>query len=374
MFRQHLCALICYLCCACSAAALAAQETPQPVQILPYKAIGDVQLKLHMFHPPAYTPDQKHTALVLFHGGGWQRGQVSHYYPHCDYFAKRGLVTISVEYRLKDTHHNQPIDCLKDAKSAMRYIRSHAAELGINPDKIICGGSSAGGQLAAMCMRSDGINDESDDLTISPAPQALWLIKPVLNTGPEGFSHKWVRNYWKEFSPHHNISKDTPPCIIMIGDKDNVSPPAIVSAFQKEMLSHGVDCDAHIYAGRTHKSITEDYHDIIAKADAFLVKHGFLAVLSKEQQAWLAIHNGALVIDVRTQEEFDQGHLDNALLIPYNEIGEKIHSTSAASSTHIILYCRSGGRAGKAMKTLQDLGYSNIINAGGYESLRKAKP
>lgn len=365
-------ALLCIYCC--SFGSLLAQDAVKPDKFITYKAIGDIKLKLHVFHPPGFSKEQKNVGMVLFHGGGWQRGHVSKYYKHCDYFAQRGLVTISVEYRLKDHHKNEPIDCLKDAKSAMRYIRGHAAELGIDPNKIICGGSSAGGQLASMCMRADGINDEQDDLSISPAPQALWLIKPVLNTGPEGFSHRWVRKYWKEFSPHHNISKESPPCIIMIGDKDTVSPPAIVKAFQKEMTAHGVDCEAHIYPGKTHKSITEDYNDIIAKADAFLVKHGFLKAQSVEQQAWQHIANGAIIIDVRSKEEFDQGNLEHAKLIPYNEIGSKIKDVTQKLDQQIVLYCRSGGRAGKALKTLSDLGYTNVLNAGGYEALLKAKP
>ncbi len=76
-------------------------------------------------------------------------------------------------------------------------------------------------------------------------------------------------------------------------------------------------------------------------------------------------------IDVRSKEEFDSGHLQNALHIPHEEIGGKIAQLVPNKSTKINLYCRSGRRAEIAKKTLTDLGYQNVINQGGYEDLRK---
>lgn len=76
-------------------------------------------------------------------------------------------------------------------------------------------------------------------------------------------------------------------------------------------------------------------------------------------------------IDVRSKEEFDSGHLQNALHIPHEEIGGKIVQLVPNKSTKINLYCRSGRRAEIAKKTLTDLGYQNVVNQGGYEDLRK---
>lgn len=76
-------------------------------------------------------------------------------------------------------------------------------------------------------------------------------------------------------------------------------------------------------------------------------------------------------IDVRSKEEFDSGHLQNALHIPHEEIGGKIAQLVPNKSAKINLYCRSGRRAEIAKKTLTDLGYQNVINQGGYEDLRK---
>jgi len=78
-----------------------------------------------------------------------------------------------------------------------------------------------------------------------------------------------------------------------------------------------------------------------------------------------------LIIDVRTEEEWSEGHIEKALHIPYDEIGEEIAKHAPNKRREIILYCRSGGRAGIALKTLKGLGYQNVKNAGGYEDVKK---
>lgn len=77
------------------------------------------------------------------------------------------------------------------------------------------------------------------------------------------------------------------------------------------------------------------------------------------------------IIDVRTAQEYNEGHLKNAINIPYDEIRDKIKKYVPDKDEKIILYCRSGRRSGIAEKTLKDMGYKNVINAGAYEELRK---
>ena len=81
--------------------------------------------------------------------------------------------------------------------------------------------------------------------------------------------------------------------------------------------------------------------------------------------------NNTIIIDVRTKAEFDSGHLENAINIPYTEIGEQIKSVTEDTSKNIIVYCRSGRRSGIARKELLKMGYKNVINAGGYKDLLK---
>ncbi len=76
-----------------------------------------------------------------------------------------------------------------------------------------------------------------------------------------------------------------------------------------------------------------------------------------------------VIIDVRTDKEWESGHLDSAVHIPYTEIAEKIEGVADSKDTKIVLYCAAGGRAGKAKKVLDDLGYSHVENAGGYDDV-----
>lgn len=77
-------------------------------------------------------------------------------------------------------------------------------------------------------------------------------------------------------------------------------------------------------------------------------------------------------IDVRTPQEFDSGHLKNAVNIPFEHIGTHIAAISPDKNVPINLYCRSGRRAETARKTLEQLGYTHVTNRGGYTDLLKS--
>ncbi len=93
-----------------------------------------------------------------------------------------------------------------------------------------------------------------------------------------------------------------------------------------------------------------------------------------ERKAWEMINNGALLVDVRTREEYDAGHLEGALLIPYDQISQRLAEFGEDKGRPIVVYCRSGRRAGIAEKTLRKAGFTNVFNAGGYETMKAAKP
>ena len=84
-----------------------------------------------------------------------------------------------------------------------------------------------------------------------------------------------------------------------------------------------------------------------------------------------AAADAAVWIDVRTPAEYQSGHLENAVNIPYDEIAQRINEVVATKDKNINLYCGSGKRAELARKALADLGYTQVTNAGGYEDLVK---
>ena len=81
--------------------------------------------------------------------------------------------------------------------------------------------------------------------------------------------------------------------------------------------------------------------------------------------------NQTIVIDVRTQAEWNSGHVASATHIPVNEIGAKIASVVQSKDVEILLYCASGGRSGRATKQLLELGYTNVVNLGGIKDAAK---
>src|SRR6185503_19848961 len=96
--------------------------------------------------------EEKSTALVYFHGGGFVAGSVDVYDPLARAFAKRaGCVVISVDYRLAPEHPYPA--ALDDAWTATKWVSANADELGLDTWKIGVGGDSAGGALAAICAR-----------------------------------------------------------------------------------------------------------------------------------------------------------------------------------------------------------------------------
>jgi phage shock protein E len=78
-----------------------------------------------------------------------------------------------------------------------------------------------------------------------------------------------------------------------------------------------------------------------------------------------------VVIDVRTPQEFQSGHIEGALNIPHDTIGQDISKVKVNKDDHVILYCRSGRRSGLALGTLKGLGFSNAENYGGFEEAQK---
>jgi phage shock protein E len=91
-------------------------------------------------------------------------------------------------------------------------------------------------------------------------------------------------------------------------------------------------------------------------------------------QAWPMIEAGALVIDVRSEEEFAVGHLEGAINIQWHDSEAIARAIGVNKQRQVVMYCRSGNRAGKSITKMQALGYDNIYNATGLEALEETRP
>lgn len=88
-------------------------------------------------------------------------------------------------------------------------------------------------------------------------------------------------------------------------------------------------------------------------------------ISAKEAKKMMDENEDIIILDVRTEDEYQEGHIEGAILIPDNEITEKAEDILADKSETILVYCRSGRRSANASKELSDLGYTNIYDFGG---------
>jgi phage shock protein E len=92
------------------------------------------------------------------------------------------------------------------------------------------------------------------------------------------------------------------------------------------------------------------------------------------KKAWPMIESGALLVDVRSKEEFDKGHLDGAIHIEWDKTDALMQAIGMNTQRPVVFYCRSGNRAGKSIVELKTRGYTNIFNATGLGALKETKP
>jgi acetyl esterase/lipase len=247
-----------------------------------FKTVGDTKLYLHIFEPEGHAAKDQRPAAVFFFGGGWNGGSPKQFEPHCRYLASRGLVAITAEYRVKSRHGTSPFECVKDGKSAVRWIRANASQLGIDPNRIAAGGGSAGGHVAAATGNLPGLEEAGEDSKVSSKPNALVLFNPVYDNGPTGYGHDRVKDRYKEISPLHNIRDGAPPTIVFLGTEDKLIPVETAKKFEQKMRSVGSRCDTIFYDGQPHgffnKGRSEDkyYVETVQAMDEFLISLGWL--------------------------------------------------------------------------------------------------
>ena len=92
------------------------------------------------------------------------------------------------------------------------------------------------------------------------------------------------------------------------------------------------------------------------------------------KKAWPMIESGALLVDVRSEEEFARDHLEGAINVEWDKTEALMVAIGMDTQRPVVFYCRSGNRAGKSIVELKARGYTNIFNATGLEALRETKP
>ncbi len=256
-------------------------------RLLTYKTAGEVALKLHVFEPTGLKAGNRRPAIVFFFGGGWNSGEAKQFYQHARTLADLGMVAFSAEYRVKGRDKVTPFECVKDAKSAIRWVRAHAAELGVDPDRIVAAGGSAGGHIAACTGLAAGGEEAGEDLKISSVPNLMILFNPVLDTTTNGYgANNFKAAQQTELSPSHRMRRGVPPTIVFHGTADKTVPFENAERFTRLMKEAGNDCVLVPFPGKGHgffngsffrpQSDGMDYDLTMKRSIEFLAAYGCL--------------------------------------------------------------------------------------------------
>jgi len=220
------------------------------VEDVVYAAVDGVSLRYDHYRPRRATGPTP--AIVFVHGGAWVHGDPSQAAGNALHFARRGLATISISYRLAPRHRfPAPLD---DVRHALRHVRAHAVELGIDPERIALMGLSAGAHLAMLAHLAAGIPELAPELPAELRDVAETVCALVLHYGPydlarrrpfaDGFDpigellgerladEAWVRLA----SPVHHAAHATAPMLLVHGTAD-----AVVSYRESERMHEALE-------------------------------------------------------------------------------------------------------------------------------------
>jgi acetyl esterase len=244
-----------------------------------YETIAGREMSLYVVSPEGEAAGKKRPAMLFFHGGAWVGGFVYEFDRQVEYLADRGIVGIQVDYRYAEPGlHGSINPSIQDSKSAIRWVRSHAALLGVDPNRVGAAGGSAGGQLAAFLGIMDGENNPGDDLSVSFRPDLMVLFNPAMDLGPDGCCAGRVRDDYKTVSPIYHVHSGIPPTLVMQGDADKLVSPKSIIDFANEMKQAGNECTLVMYPGVGHGffNAKDDFYGSVEQMDRFLAAHGWL--------------------------------------------------------------------------------------------------
>jgi acetyl esterase/lipase len=237
-----------------------------------YKRAGDVALDAFVFVPKDLQPGERRPAMVYLHGGSWSEGKPDWHFGESPY----GFVNVAVEYRTAGRHGVLPFEEVSDAKSLFRWLRQHAAELHIDPDKIVAQGNSAGGHLVLCAAMTDTLDAPGEDKRVSASPNALILNAAVYDLGGWNWWDDQVKDKGKTLaiSPTHRVKAGLPPMLIFHGTADNNVPFPTAKAFTEKMQQAGNQVFFHPVPGAPHFLwFHPAYRQVAEKATADFLRH-----------------------------------------------------------------------------------------------------
>ena len=254
--------------------------SPTPPEVTPlelpgsepfvYRQAGTNELRLHVVKPAGWQASDNKPCLVMFFGGGWASGTPEKSVAWAKWAAKHGMVGVAPDYRTRKRLGGTPEDCISDARAAVRWVQEHAAELGIDPAKIVVMGTSAGGHITAWTAIPQKGPGTDDPGSPDPLPAALILLNPVSDTkdGGYGGTKRFGGSAERALacSVPDQMPATMPPVLIFHGTKDETVPYANSAALMEKLKANGNRCELVTFDGLGHSYYSSKFGEAGAAA------------------------------------------------------------------------------------------------------------
>ena len=205
-----------------------------------YRTVGDVSVRLHVFKPSGWKAGDRRPALIDFFGGGWTHGTPKQAAGWSKWAADQGMVGIAPDYRVKNRFGTSPLEAVSDGRAALRWVEDNAAQLGIDPTKIVVVGSSAGGHLALWTAIAHTPPGSDPKLAPTVKPVALILLSAVSDTSvASGYTPSRFGENATALSPVHQLDAQMPPMLVFHGDADTTVPQRQSFALRDKLKATG---------------------------------------------------------------------------------------------------------------------------------------
>jgi acetyl esterase len=230
---------------------------PRQLHDVEYAQSAGMSLQMDASIPATGTPSP---AAIIVHGGGWVRGdRRANVEPLFKPLSDAGFAWFSISYTLAQ-NPLQVGDAVTDVEAAIRFIRGHAAEYNIDPNRIALIGESAGGQLAAMAALGKTAGDGIKAVVAIYTPTDLVALARNSNYIPEGIRRQLNGTPWErlllarlgQLSPIESVRKDMPPFLFIHGDADPLVPIDQSRLMCERMKSVGASCKLITVPGGGH--------------------------------------------------------------------------------------------------------------------------
>jgi acetyl esterase/lipase len=243
-------------------------------------SVGGRDLKVDIFHPGE---NANGLGILFLPGGGFRiANKAGLHERYAKRMAEKGYVFIATEYRVMD-EAPWPAQ-IQDANAFIRWMRANSKDLAIDPDRIVLGGASAGGNLSLLAAGTPGVAEFEGDggnAGVSSAVAAVIGVYPVTDVTGRGEDEGREKLYGKNpseamlkaASPVYQVTSSYPPTMLVHGTADTTVDYSNSMRMFQALEDAGVPVDIHLYAGQEHIFDREPmFADAVSDAMALFIE------------------------------------------------------------------------------------------------------